>query len=445
MAERNKTKRNLAEKIALPVILVISLLAARFVVGLRAVIRMTSPIELSRSGLSISMPQGNGWRCGGKWVYVDDGYVVSSTFAVRAGAFRSHARCHYILASQQQTAQDRFSEEAAALGGEVVETGRMEADRSGQGKSASAGGLVVDWARLVSKGEGLEVILSVCDLAGGRQLEIEVFQAENEQGLAQNIFERIVKGIQFRDNGFLQAGEKVISEAKQAGAKDFVDGNQPVFFVLSDSKKRPIGFTMDSIELQAGEESALRAASYFYRRRLPAFERVSYYYGDTSFDKFEWMFRESRPRTGRIGIEMSAESGVLTVRKSGLAGKEKEYTLGEAVVPDIVLEPILKSVLESSPREIVIDVIRPEGNIVPVYVEKASEPDSNSLKLEVLDGSGYQQHVYYDDVGQPVKIVIKQDGTYTLNRATAEQIAKTFPERAALVLQQDRQLERKGI
>jgi hypothetical protein len=445
MAESDKTKRYIAEKIALAVILVISLLVARLVVELRSVIRLTAPIELSRLGLSVSMPQGNGWRCDGKWGYGDDGYTVNSIFAVGAGAVRSYARCHYILASQQRTVQERFSEDAATMGGEVVETGRMDAGPSAspRGEQAGAQQLIVDWARI--SGNELEMVSGVCELAGGRQLEIDVLQTGDERGLAQNIFERIVKGIQFNDNGFLQAGAQVVGEVRDAGAEDFADDNQPVFFILSDSKGRAIGFTMDSMEVRADEEPAVKAASYFYGRGLAANEEAGVFHGDVAFKRFDWRVVESSPRTGRKGIEISADSGVLTVRKSDPSGRGKEYALGEAAVPDIVLEPVLQKMLDRDQREIVIDVIRSEGVITPVYIEKVIEQDSNSIKLEVLDGRGYRQQIYYDDAKRPAKIVLEQEGAYTLNRSTAEEIAKTFPERAELVLKQDQQLDREGI
>jgi hypothetical protein len=82
---------------------------------------------------------------------------------------------------------------------------------------------------------------------------------------------------------------------------------------------------------------------------------------------------------------------------------------------------------------------------VPVYIEKANKTDSNSLKIEILDGSGYRQQVYYDEAEQPVKIVVDHQGTYELNRATAEEIAKAFPERAGLIEKRNQLLDRQGI
>ena len=446
MFEEDKTKRYKQEKIALAVILAISLLVARLVVELKGVIRMTAPVELSRSGLSVSMPQGNGWRCDGKWAY-GDGFTINSVFAVRAGQIQSYARCHYILASKQQTIQGRFSEDAEAMSGKVVEMGQMDTGPSAspRGEQGGAGKLVVDWAR-ISGDDGLEMLTGICGLADGRELEIDVLQTGAELGLTQNIFERIVKGIQFNDNGLLQAGVQVVSEARDTGLSAGAgDDNQPVFFILYDSKGQAIGFTMDSMEVRDEDEPAVKAASYFYRRGLAANEEAGFYRGDVAFRQFDWGVVGSSPRTGRKGIEMSADTGVLTVRKLGAGGREKEYALSESAVPDIALEPVLQRMLDSAPREMIIDLIRSDGVITPVYIEMVNQSDGNSIKLEVLDGRGYRQQICYDDTKQPIKIVVEQEDKYMLNRATAEEIAKTFPERAELVLKQDQPFDREGI
>ncbi len=40
---------------------ILALLAARFVVALKSAVLLSEPIELPRSGLSVSVPMGNGW------------------------------------------------------------------------------------------------------------------------------------------------------------------------------------------------------------------------------------------------------------------------------------------------------------------------------------------------------------------------------------------------
>ena len=59
MANNKQSGRFIAEKLAIPAILVISILVARLVVELKTVIILTGPFELSRLGVSVSMPSGN--------------------------------------------------------------------------------------------------------------------------------------------------------------------------------------------------------------------------------------------------------------------------------------------------------------------------------------------------------------------------------------------------
>jgi len=454
MVADNKTGRYIAEKIALPVILVISLLAARLVVGLRSAIRLSAPLELSRSGLSVSMPLGNGWQCEEKWRYGDAGFTVSSAFSVtqssRGGINQAYARCHYLLAPQVGTLQERVKREAADLGGEAVETGQV-----------TVGSLVVDWARIkADAGERgpFEIIFGVCPLAAGRQLEIEVIQTEEEQGLAQQVFDKIVKGIRFSDNGLLQAGARIVSEVRGAGLNGILasDGRSISLFIIADARGQAIGFTMDAMATaQTDTNTTVKAANYLYMREPMADEQVEFFRCDGAFEQFTWRV-ESNSRAGSKGIEMEGEAGVLVVRhltstssvESRADSDENRYTLGGAAVPDIIIDPVLTKMLDGDRQAIVIDVIRSDGTITPVYVEKMApakgETDSNAVRVEWLDGRGLWQQVYYDGSKKPVRMVIGREDTYMLNRADANEIAETFPERAYLVRDRSQLLDRDG-
>ncbi len=446
MVGGDKTRRHIAAKIALPGILVISLLVARAVVGLRSAIRLSAPLELSYSGLSVSMPSGNGWQFEGRWIYDGDGFTLSSIFTVGGRTSQGYTHCRYLLAPEKGTLQERFSRNRGLTGGEPVETGRMQ-----------VGQLVVDWARMTGQpGQpthgAFEVIFGVCELKGGRQLEIEVFQTADEPGLTKRVFDKIVAGINVEDNGLLQSGEQIVGQVRAAGLSGVIpsDGEQ-VIYSLADARGRTIGFTMDA--LKAGEtdgKSMVTAASYQYVRGPIPDEQVGFFRGKSAFDEFVWRV-ESSSRAGSRGVEMVAEANVLEVRLAagGRVTKEKkEYVLGDAMVPDIVTEPILKRILGDERQAVVIDVIRPDGTITPVHISKIKPADGPEdgyvLRVELLDGRGYWQEIHYDGSKEPRSIVLWQEGKYTLERTTAEQIDKTFPERAYLVRDQSRLLEPEG-
>ncbi|MGA2092162.1 MAG: hypothetical protein ABSH16_01980 [Sedimentisphaerales bacterium] len=453
----DKTGRDKLEKIAFAVVLVISLVAAQAIVNLRSLIRLSDPVELSKSGLSVSMPRGSAWHSDDKWKFDGDGFTINSIFTTGANTGRSYARCRYVLAAKQMTAQERFSEYASSLNSETVETGQL-----------AVKGLVVDWAKISDANEQassvpFEIMFGVCRLPEGRYLEIEVLTTEDEKDLAQNIFNVIIKSIRFSDNGLLKAGIQIVGDCRNEGLAKALNGRekQVSLFMLTDASNRPVGFTMDAFaaepntdtqrsaksggvsasEVEPASESEVEAASYFYKRGRVPEEEVGLLHTDDTFTTFTWRV-ENRTGARARRLEMSAQDQNLAIQEQG---KEKEYTLSKAAVPEIIADQVLRTFLDSNQNSILIDVIRADGTISPLYAEKA-EPaqDANQvIKVELLDGRGIRQQIYYDSSKNEIKTVFEQGGVLT--RSTAEEIAKLFPERANLVLNRNQLLNRREL
>ncbi len=442
MVDENKTRQNTTEKVAMATILVISILVARLVMHSKTSIRLSGPIELSRSGLSLSMPSGNGWKCEDKWTYENNIFSTSSVPAAGGAANQSYVQCRYLLAAQKDTPLERANRRY--MKAENIETG-----------ATMAGEIPVDWANVMTDA-GFEIIVGVGDLPGGRQLEIEVLLTGEEQGRAQQVFDKIVKSIQFSDNGLLEAGIRLISDIRNKGLDIARDDEATVsFFTIADSHNKIIGFKMDAMELvRTDANTTINAADYYYLRGTMSDEQVSFLRGGADLQQFTWRV-ETSSRMGSKGIEMTADSGILTVRRSraGLsinrrAGRETgEYELGETAVPDIILGPVLTRVLDSNERAVIIDVIRSDGIITPAYIEKMpparGQTDGYSVKMEWLDGRGYWQQTYYDSSQKAAKITLGQEYTYTLSSADANEIIKIFPERANFVSDKNQILDRK--
>ena len=154
---------------------------------------------------------------------------------------------------------------------------------------------------------------------------------------------------------------------------------------------------------------------------------------------------------------MTADSGIMTVHKlrtgspfDKRTGKEiSEYELGEAAVPDIALDPILAKMLDINESAVIVDVVRPEGVVMPVYIEKSPPAkdltDSNSVRMEWLDGRNYWEQIYYDSSKKIVKRIVGQEITYIINVSDVNEITKLFPERANLVRDKSPLLNRDGI
>ncbi|MBN2021053.1 MAG: hypothetical protein JW749_12620 [Sedimentisphaerales bacterium] len=469
MANNKHTGRDIIGKLAIPVILVLSLLTARLMVEHRSAIILSAPVELRRCGLSVSMPSGNGWESSGEWIYGDDRFIITSSLSIDPIS-RSYVQCQYLLAGDSETATQQLDEHASELEGQIVETGQLRTNQ-----------VMVEWARIQrtvpGTFEGLpgeaqaksrfdfqnlsDVVLGICKLPAGRQLEIEVFSQE-ENNVSWEVFERIVKTVRFSDDGLLQAGAGLISEARKIGLTDILSqspssglpgeaqaksGRLSSLLLILNPRGLPIGFTFDVIMTQGENLPAVKAANYYYRRDLIPYEQIGRFRGDDGFEQFTWNV-ETSSRAGREGIEMTGNNGLLRIRFSAgrRSGAENEYALAKAAIPDIVLEPVMKNFRDSPLQEIIVDVIRSDGTVTPVYIEKINPAVKGqsyiwALRLEVLDGRDYWQQVYYDGDGPPAKIIFSQEGTYTFQRATPEQIARAFPEQADLVLNQYRLLE----
>jgi hypothetical protein len=445
MVDENKAPNHIAKTIALPALLVISLLTARLVMHSKTGLRLSPPIELNRSGLSVSMPSGNGWQCEEKWSFEDSNFIVSSISGTGLNDM-SYAQCRYLLVGGTETPQERLSQKYSET--KLIVTGQSTEDS-----------LTVNWAT-INTDSGVEIILGICDLADGRQLEIEVLQSASEQNPAKDIFEKIIESIRFSDNGLLRAGARLISDIRDHGL-DITPGDSSKtptsLFTIADSHNRTIGFTMDAMVLvKKDANTTIDAADYYYLKGTAVNEQVSFFHGSTDLRQFAWQVKTSS-RMGNKGVEMSADSGILSVRRLQARSPftkrtdrdTGEYELGETAVPDIILEPVLIKALDSNEQAFVIDIIRSDGDIIPAYIEKyppiKGQTDSNSIRLELQDGRNHSQQTYYNSEKKPAKIVLTQESTYTLNRTDVNEIATIFPERANLVNDKKQLLDREGL
>jgi hypothetical protein len=451
-----KTGKVAAEKIAFAAVLVISLVAAAMVVNLRSLVRMSAPIELTKSDLSVSMPSGSAWRGSYKWKFDGDGFTINSIFNAGDNMGRSYASCRYILAAKQISAQQRLSEYASSLNSELVETGQIPVKESVPGQNSS--GLVVDWVKISEAGEQtssvpFEIIFGVCRLPEGRCLEIEVLATGDEKDVAQNIFSTIIKSISFHDNGLLKAGIQIVSDCRNEGLAKALNGRekQVSLFILNDASNQSIGFTMDAFAIESNtdaqrsagpvSESGIEAASYFYRRGRVHEEEIGLLHTNDAFTEFSWRV-ENRTVAGVRRLEMSASNQNLVIQKQG---KEKQYTLSQAAVPEIIADQVLRTFLDSNENSILIDVIASDGTISPLYAEKIRPAvDGNKvINVELLNGRATPQKIYYNSSKNQIKRVFENIGTLT--PSTAEEIAKFFPERDYLVLNRDQLLNRREL
>jgi len=97
--------------------------------------------------------------------------------------------------------------------------------------------------------------------------------------------------------------------------------------------------------------------------------------------------------------------------------------------------------LDSGHKKILVDIIDAEGAIIPAVISRiegqqppAAEEAAYVFKVELLDGQGFSEQVYLDSQRWVSKRLLQQENIYTIERSSAENVLKQFPERADFLL-----------
>ena len=177
------------DKIALLGLFIVALLIARIIVVSKSALVLSEPIKLTQAGLSVSMPAGNGWKSEKKWKSHENGFSISSIFALGSNRPTAWANCRYLLVAETTAPQIRFEQKASEVEGRIVKTDQTQMDT-----------LIFDWALIEKPQTPLSFIFGTAKLPNNYQLDIEVHQIMGDAEMAERTFNRIVKTLSFKDN-----------------------------------------------------------------------------------------------------------------------------------------------------------------------------------------------------------------------------------------------------
>lgn len=176
-----------AAEIVLLGIFAVGLLWASAVVSYRNKIRLSEPIELKLSGVSVSLPVGGGWQGSQTWVYnrQEDMFALTGRLLVgsKMGAV---VQWRFMVASGSVMPEDLLLERAGAdeVEVEIVDAGRIQAD------------VEMDWVHGRLPGRLQDIFLGTARIGGGRVVELEVVTPGDEE-LAGRVFRAVAASLKF--------------------------------------------------------------------------------------------------------------------------------------------------------------------------------------------------------------------------------------------------------
>jgi hypothetical protein len=141
------------------------------------------------------MPNGNGWKSEKKWRFDENGSSLRSIFALGSRSPSAEAHCRYVKATATTNLQGIFEYKAFEVKGEIVKVEQMYNDT-----------LTFDWTLIENRKISLIVIFGTAKLSHNRRLDIEVHQIMDDPEMAERVFKKIVKNLNFQDNQLLVSG-----------------------------------------------------------------------------------------------------------------------------------------------------------------------------------------------------------------------------------------------
>jgi hypothetical protein len=461
MSYHKQSKRYGADKIFLLALFAFSLFIAYLIVGAKRTIVLGKAAEIPRSGVSVRLPNGNGWQCDTKWEHNENALVLRSVFRPSPQETIAEVVCTYQLASFRDSARAWLEQYAAELGAANPEYGTQQ-----------AGTTPLEWVYAKQAQQISGVLAATAPLGHGRWLDIEIIQMTAEDDVVRSVFEKMARNMVISDNQLLGKGVEIVSRLKADGLdKAIVQQDEPYYYLVKDSSNRDLGFAIEAI-VKSGNagHTEVQAAGFGYITRPNRWESAMLFKGNPGLDEYVWEgeteYRKTvRIRKGpltiqgpeqniRISTRVSVSGGDrISVHRLGdelemlKRGEATEYQarISEAAVPSAVIEAVYFKMVNSGVDKIMVDVIADDGQVEPavITVKKAPEAEpqvSHIVKTEYV-GTDKEEETYLDGKIQIVKKILRQNGLLVLEPAAMEELLQRFPERADYILQRSQAIK----
>jgi len=430
-----------ADKIALLGLFALALLLAQLMVLSKKAVRLGNPVELPRYGLSISMPEGPGWKTYRKWSYQNSAYQISCSFTSSPGSADTTVACKYSLAPLQLKPDDWFSQIASKNSSQIIKKDTIPTGRADQNISFSCACLKAD-------DKLLDICLATAELPYGKRLDIELRHYQGDSELAESIFKKILQSIKFQDGKILEASVLIIEEMKNSGIDNLLETDRDSFFVIQNSQKMAVGFTNtstvilpDSAPFADSERFRVQIADSHYIRAAFPSEHLALFKCTSNLGRFSYKSETVSP-AGRTGHEIVLDpNGIMTLKIFKGRQYLQQFRPSALSVPDPLLDQVLIQMLKNDRNTALIEMIDYDGKIIPVLITKKQRsniptPDSEfeAFAIELLDGQGFVQQIYLDSRMQVSKALLDYDNKYLLIRSSKEKVLNLFPEKAGYLL-----------
>lgn len=420
-------KKYNADKIVLLALLLLGFLLAQIVINTRNGIKLSDPLSLAKSGLSVQIPKGNSWK-NTDWLYDTNSFYLHSILSLNSQVVVL-VQWQYLLTSAEADPTEQIKQRTLHYRGQLANISQK-----------NIGSLVMDWGYITTKSKIEAVYFGVVKLDQHRTLTLEVVQKSGLGDLAKEIFNVVAESISFEDNKLLTNGAEFVSHFKDGRIADILYGRDTQkYFLINNETGQTQGFIAEAMaQTQDDDGRAVFGIVSLYDINEPTGGNEQYVFNSSMFlDTFNWVNKSTNTQ-GRIKAATDItlnQQGIVTVQNP-ISRHASQFALGAAAIPEALLELVLIDFIDRNFEQIALDVILSKGSIIPAIVSKVDLQKNDSLpadiayvvKVDFLDKERDQHLMYFDSSKNIVRIDVQGDLNYRIERTSRETILEKFPE-----------------
>ena len=381
-------KRYSLIEIVLLAVLALGLLTASLIVKRRAAVLLSDPLPLAGSGLSVRMPINPGWEYTSAWQYEESEGSMALIGQYRGpGRGTIEAQWRYVLSTPPGSEQELLNQHAA-------DTGVIMSNIEAVGQAHP-----MTYARMLSKtAETTKAFyLGVMRLDYNRSLELLVKSSGFNTFYEEIIFKSLAKSIKYQVPQQLAQGHVLMDSFLQSQSLSQEKAALPdeAFLIKDVLTNTPLGYYTATDSVYADGKQTLHRL-HIRQVELKSVKLDSSLWFDPLGKKYRWKSDLIYPglKEPQIYEIKTDKSGSLFIKRD--VKETKVFPAGRFFLPEPLLPGFARWFLQSDSREVIVDVLGFQGQLVPVALKKIS-PNQAKVKFKNTDAAVRIQYLHTRD------------------------------------------------
>ena len=406
--EHELLKRYSLTEIALLAVFVLGIGLAYIIVKVRQQVRISEPVALFGSGLSVSMPTNPGWEYETAWRYESDNSMALVAKHQR-GRFRdASVQWRYHLSCPEGSAR------------EILERRIQQAGTKYSSIETLAGTVDMDYTIVDPDDTDQPFFLGFARLDFGRCLELRVYPQDADEYYAETLFRSLASGVQYEQPEQLQRGKELTGDfwnSLKVNKRSFNENSEDAFLIKSPQEET-VGYSHSQytvVDAEGIQHPQLSVDQYEQN-----FMRVKSSLQLQTDRLFTWTTSFQR-----IGMN-KAQSYTISNGPDGIVQvhsdfeEDRQFATDFLFVPELLLPEYVALLLDLDMESIIVDILLLNGIMVPAQISHVdiseafarSEDIAYVIRINFLNRRESMDELYYDTdkrlIGQFEKQPLRQ-------------------------------------